>query len=68
MGCFLETNECTGLKVFETGNAAERPQGLVKSSEAQTTESDSLGMAAKYLDPTSFLGALNIQPGLEIQA
>lgn len=68
MGCFLEINECTGLRVLETGNVAERPQGLVKSSEAQTTESDSLGREAKNLDPTSFLGALNIQAGLEIQA
>ena len=54
----------TGLKDSDTGSIAEQPWGLVGNSKALPSESGPLGMEAKNPYLTSFLGALDIQPGL----
>ena len=53
-----------GLKDSDTSSIAEQPWGLVGNSKALPSESGPLGMEAKNPYLTSFLGALDIQPGL----
>ena len=62
MSCLLEAD--TGSKGSAAGSRAERPCGLVRNSKALPPESGPLGMEAKGPYLTSFLGALDIQPGL----